>query len=175
MRMAFKASTVKGGRLEIHGLEEFIEAKLGEFKKALGLVAAGAKARSTKKPAQTKAVTKKAARKKVAKDATPLELLLTALAGHPKGALLAKAGRQKDQLLRSLIPLYLMRGRSVEISSGTTSKFWARHGVTFAAPNAAKALREHVGYARRTAKGPRITPQGVKYVEAALAAQMKAA
>jgi hypothetical protein len=41
--------------------------------------------------------------------------------------------------------------------------------VKFAAPNAAKVLREHAGYARRTAKGPRISAAGVKYVEAALA------
>ncbi|MEW5743681.1 MAG: hypothetical protein AB1938_32515 [Myxococcota bacterium] len=167
--MAFKASTVKSGRLEIYGLEEFIEAKLREFKKALGLVVAKARRTSSKKASAKKAA------KPAPKSSTPLEQVFAALAAHPKGAQLARAGRQKDQLLRSLIPLYLVRDRGVEVSSGTTSKFWARHGVKFAAPNAAKALREHVGYARRTAKGPQITPNGVKYVEAAIAAKKKAA
>lgn len=167
--MAFKATPVKSGRLEIHGLEEFIEAKLREFKKALGLFTAKAQKRLGKKaPAKKGAQTS-------AKEASPLDQLFAAQAAHSKGVALAKAGKQKDQLLRSLIPLYLVRDRGVEISSGTTSKFWARHGVKFAAPNAAKALREHVGYARRTAKGPQITPNGVKYVEAALGAKKKAA
>lgn len=166
--MAFKTSG-KNGKLEIHGLEAFIEKKFAEFKKALGLAGGGKKASSKKK-----APAKKSA--KAAKSADPLDQLLGALSAHPKGAQLAKAGKQKDQLLRSLIPLYLARSlNGVEISSGTTSKFWARHGVKYAAPNAAKALREHVGYARRTAKGPQITPNGVKYVDAALAGKKKAA
>ena len=63
--------------------------------------------------------------------------------------------------------LYVAKG-AFEVSSGTASKFWAKNGVSFAAPNVAKALREHVGYARRTAKGPQITPNGIKYVEQAL-------
>ena len=66
--------------------------------------------------------------------------------------------------------------RGVEVSSGTTSKFWAEHGVSYAAPNVAKALREHVGYARRSAKGgPQITPNGIKYVEQALSGKRTAA
>ena len=77
-------------------------------------------------------------------------------------------------LIASLIPLYVGRG-VIEVSSGLTSKFWAKHGVTYAAPNVAKALREHVGYARRTAKGPQITPNGIKYVEQALSGKNKAA
>jgi len=165
--MAFKATSGKSGRIEIHGLEAFIEKKLAEFKKALGLAA--------KKVAPKKKPAAKAA-KAAGQAATPLDQLLRVLASHPKGAQLARAGKQKDQLLRSLIPLYLARSlNGVEISSGTTSKFWAKHGVKYAAPNAAKALREHVGYARRTAKGPQITPNGVKYVEAALAGKRKAA
>jgi hypothetical protein len=162
--MAFKATSGKSG-LEIHGLEAFIEKKFTEFKKALGLAA-------RKIAPKKKAAAKKAPAKK---SATPLDQLMGALASHSKGAQLARAGKQKDQLLRSLIPLYLARNLGVEISSGTTSKFWARHGVKFAAPNAAKALREHVGYARRTAKGPQITPNGVKYVEAAISGKKKAA
>lgn len=167
-------TTGKNGKLEIHGLEAFIEKKFAEFKKALGLADGKSAAKKAAKPAKSaKAAAKKPA---PAKAATPLDQLLGALSSHPKGAALAKAGKQKDQLLRSLIPLYLARELDgVEISSGTTSKFWAKHGVKYAAPNAAKALREHVGYARRTAKGPQITPNGVKYVEAVLSGKKKAA
>ena len=163
--MAFKASRAKSGLFEIHGLEAFIEKKFAELKQAFG----GAKA-APKKAAERAAPAKKAP---AAKD--PLAALLASLDAHPKKAALIKAGKQKDQLLRSLIPLYVSRG-TVEVSSGLTSKFWAKHGVTYAAPNVAKALREHVGYARRTAKGgPQITPNGVKYVEQALSGKNKAA
>lgn len=168
----FKASG-KNGKLEIHGLEAFIEKKFAEFKKALGLAGGDGKSAAKKASKPAKQAAKKAA---PAKAATPLDQLLGALSSHPKGAALAKAGKQKDQLLRSLIPLYLARSlNGLEISSGTTSKFWAKNGVKYAAPNAAKALREHVGYARRTAKGPQITPNGIKYVEAALSGKKKAA
>ena len=166
--MAFKASKGKSGLFEIHGVEAFIEKKFAELKKALGLGKAGLKSTSSKasKPAAKPA--KKTSAKKpatlVARD--PLAQVLSALDSHSKKAALIKAGKQKDQLLRSLIPLYV--ARNVDVSSGVTSKFWARHGVAFAAPNVAKALREHVGYARRTAKGPQITPNGIKYVEQAL-------
>ncbi|MCA3016119.1 MAG: hypothetical protein INH41_27365, partial [Myxococcaceae bacterium] len=95
--------------------------------------------------------------------------VLASLEASGQKAALIKAGKQKDQLLRSLIPLYLTQRTPVEVSSGVTSRFWARFGVTYAAPNAAKALREHPGYARRTRVGNRITPNGVKYVDAALA------
>lgn len=106
--------------------------------------------------------------------ADPLSQLIEVLETHPKREGLVKAGRQKDQLLRSLIPLYLAQQLSVSVSSGTTSRFWAKQGVKYAAPNAAKALREHEGYARRTSTGPRITPAGVEYVEAALAGHQTA-
>jgi hypothetical protein len=97
-----------------------------------------------------------------------LNVVLEALEANPKKAALVKAGKQKDQLLRSLIPLYVAQNLRVEVSSGVTSKFWATFGLKYAAPNAAKALREHVGYAKRTKQGNQITPNGVKYVEAAL-------
>jgi hypothetical protein len=101
-----------------------------------------------------------------------VEHLVAALDHHPKRVMLVKAGKQRDQLLRSLIPLYLgQKLNQVEISSGDTSQFWKLHGVKYLAPNAAKALREHVGYARRTKAGPQITPNGIKYVEAALKGQ----
>lgn len=168
--MAFKASRAKSGLFEIHGLEAFIEQKVAELKHALGIGKKAVAAKPSPKPARKAAPAKKAAAPK-----DPLAQLLSALDSHPKKAALIKAGKQKDQLLRSLIPLYV--GRSgVEVSSGVTSKFWARHGITYAAPNVAKALREHVGYARRTAKGgPQITPNGIKYVEQALSGKRTAA
>jgi hypothetical protein len=124
-----------------------------------------AKAPATKAPA-AKAP---AAKAPAAVGPDPLEVVLAALDAHPKKAALIKAGKQKDQLLRSLIPLYVAQKLDVEVTSGVASKLWARHGVTFAAPNAAKVLREHAGYAKRNAKGVQITPAGVKYVEDALA------
>lgn len=178
--MAFKASKLKAGLFEIYGLEAFIEKKLSELAKALGLAPKAAAPAPAAKPAPKAAPkaakkAKPAAAKKAAPASDePLAQVLAALDAHPKKAALIKAGKQKDQLLRSLIPLYVARS-GIEISSGTTSKFWAAQGVTYAAPNVAKALREHVGYARRTAKGPQITPNGIKYVEAALAGKTKAA
>ncbi|WNG46951.1 hypothetical protein F0U60_24585 [Archangium minus] len=94
---------------------------------------------------------------------------MDALRAHPKQEVLVAAGRQKDQLLRSLIPLYLARALDVEVTSGTTSRFWGELGVTYAAPNAAKALRLHTGFAQDTKKGKAITSKGIKYVESALA------
>jgi hypothetical protein len=128
-------------------------------------------AKAAKKPAKVKAP--RAAPKAAAATngaADPLELLLKAFEAHPKKASLAKAGKQKDQLLRSLIPLYVGQKLDVEVSSGVTSKFWSKQGITYAAPNAAKALREHTGFAKRTEKGVQITPAGVKYVDDALKA-----
>jgi len=162
--MAFKASKSKSGLFEIHGLEAFIEKKVAEVRSALGLSAkTPAPAKKAAKPAKKAA----APAKKSDAKADPLAQLISALDGNGKKAALIKAGKQKDQLLRSLIPLYVAKG-AFEVSSGTTSKFWSKHGISFAAPNVAKALREHVGYARRTAKGPQITPNGTKYVEQAL-------
>jgi hypothetical protein len=165
--MAFKASRNKSGLFEIHGIEAYLEKKLGELRKALGL---GGK-KSAKKAA--KAAKKKTAPAKKPASTEPLSQLARAFDGHSKKAALARAGKQKDQLLRALIPLYVAKG-NIEITSGTTTRFWAKHGVSIAAPNVAKALREHVGYARRTAKGPQITPNGIKYVEATLAAKKAA-
>lgn len=127
---------------------------------------AKAAAKKPKAPSKAKATVAAAA----TDGADPLEALLSALEAHPKKASLVKAGKQKDQLLRSLIPLYVGQKLDVEVSSGTTSKFWSKHGITYAAPNAAKALREHSGFAKRTAKGVQITAAGVKYVDDALKA-----
>lgn len=98
-----------------------------------------------------------------------LEKLLAAFAQHPRKDELARAGHEKDQLLRSLIPLYVARSLGIDVSSVAISRFWKEQGIKYAGPNAAKALRQHVGYARNTAIGRQITPNGVKYVEAALA------
>ncbi|SES97879.1 hypothetical protein [Stigmatella erecta] len=95
--------------------------------------------------------------------------LVDALKGHPQQKDLVTAGQQqKDQLLRSLIPLYLARALNLEVTSGTTSRFWGTFGVSYAAPNAAKALRMNTGYAQETRKGKAITSKGVRYVEQAL-------
>ncbi len=115
---------------------------------------------------------KKAAVKKVAAPASEpgdaVGLLVGALRTHPKQEELVSAGRQKDQLLRSLIPLYLARALELEVTSGTTSRFWGELGVTYAAPNAAKALRLNTGFTQDTPKGKALTPKGIKYVESAL-------
>lgn len=149
----FKARRLKQGWFEILGLEEFIEARLAELKRAL---------------ARTPAM--KASRKKtLARPADPFQNLLAAMETHPKRAELIQAGKAKDQLLRSLVPLYLTHNRNLEVTSGMISRFWKRYGVSFAAPNAAKALREHVGFARATKLGRQITPNGIKYVEQVLA------
>jgi hypothetical protein len=168
--MAFKASKVGKGVFEVHGLEAFIEKKLAELRRALGLEQSP-KSKPKAAPRAKPSVPKRAAAAPVESDA--LTRLLADAEAHPLRAALLKAGKQKDQLLRSLIPLFISRG-AYEVTSGTTSKFWAKHGVTYAAPNAAKALREHAGYARRTAKGNQITPNGIKYVEQALAGGRRA-
>ena len=161
--MAFKASKAKSGLFEIHGLESFIEKKFAELKKAFGVETAVPAKTAAPRARKAAAPAKKTASVKV----DPLAQVLANLDAHPKKANLIKAGKQKDQLLRSLIPLYVARG-TVEVSSGITSKFWAKHGIKFAAPNAAKALREHKGYATRSKAGTAISSNGVKYVEEAL-------
>ncbi len=166
--MAFKASKAKSGLFEVHGLEAFIEKKIAELKKALGIAGKSAPRKAAKDAPRA------APTKKVSGSKDPLAQVLASLDSHPRKAALIKAGKQKDQLLRSLIPLYVSRG-GVEVSSGVTSKFWAKHGINYAAPNVAKALREHVGYARKSAKGPQITPNGIKYVEQALSGKRSAA
>jgi hypothetical protein len=169
--MAFKAQQLKKGHFDIHGLEEFVERKVHEVMVALGISAKGKAPAAKPSRAKAKAPPAKKAQAPAPKGAPAdaLAVVLAALEAHPKKAALVKAGKQKDQLLRSLIPLYVLRDGSVEITSGVTSRFWAKFGVTFAAPNAAKALREHAGHAKRTKAGNQITPAGVKYVEAALA------
>ena len=142
----FKVRKAKNGFFEITGLEKFIESKLAQLKSQFG--------KSTK-PAK---VTRPALE-------SPLDLIEKALAKNPRRAQLLRAGVQKDQLLRSLVPLYLARTIDAEVNSGIISRFWKLHGVSYATPNAAKALREHVGYARVKGNGRQITPNGIKYVE----------
>jgi hypothetical protein len=134
------------------------------------------KARATKAaaPATRKAAAKRSAKSSQgrggSKAAAPeaVNKLVEALRAHPNQKGLVTAGQQKDQLLRSLIPLYLARSLDLEVTSGTTSKFWESLGVSYAAPNAAKALRTHTGYAQETRKGRAITAKGIKYVEQAV-------
>jgi hypothetical protein len=177
-----KAKLLKGGLVEISGLEQLIDSKIAALKKSFGTAnkTAAVKPVEYVRPAATKSVAKKPAAKKAvkksaskpaAKDA--FAIVMANLAKHPGKTALIKAGQQPDQLLRSLIPLYVAQGSGVDVTSGVITNFWKKHGVSFAAPNAAKALREHVGYARQTKAGREITPNGVKYVEAAV--QKKAA
>lgn len=157
----FKARKLSKGLFEVVGLETFIEQKIAAWAKKLGFTAA---------PAAKKVTVRKTAKfAKTAKVATTVDQLVAKLDAHPKKAALIRSGKLKDQLLRSLVPLYLAQKLpNLEITSGDTSDFWKLYGVKYLAPNAAKALREHVGYARRTKLGPQITPNGIKYVEAAL-------
>lgn len=133
-----------------------------------------AKAKKARKGASSKSRAKP--KKAASAVATPQDASVTvsrlveALRAHPRHEALVSAGRQKDQLVRSLIPLYLAHAveADVEVTSGTMSRFWGELGVTYAAPNAAKALRLHSGYAQDTKKGKAITPRGIQYVEDAL-------
>ncbi|WP_223631591.1 hypothetical protein [Corallococcus sp. EGB] len=147
-------------------------------KKAASKKSAAKKAPAAKKaaPARKKSAAKKApAAKKAAQGASEdaVSVLESALRGHARQKDLVSAGKEKDQLLRSLIPLYLAKALDVEVTSGTTSRFWSGLGVTYAAPNAAKALRLHAGYAQDTKKGKAITAKGIRYVEDALAQAAK--
>ncbi len=168
--MPFKASKQSKGIFEIHGVEEFIEKKFHDFKQALGLEPRpGKKLISPATPVKKAQKTIKEAKKAVTTMGEDvLDTLSSALESHPNKAAVVKLGKKKDQLLRALVPLYLGRNAKGDISSGVTSKFWAKHGVKFAAPNAAKALREHKGFSTRSKKGVAISTTGVKYVEEAL-------
>jgi len=166
--LAFKLQKLKGGFFQIIGLESFLQRRLEALQRSARL------GPPKDKVARKQMVSVRTARIAGPSAPEPLDSLVTALEAHPKRLDLVKAGKKKDQLLRSLIPLYLVRS-GAGISSGVTSKFWQAHGLKYAAPNAAKALREHKGYAKAVKGGRQITPAGVKYVEAALTALKKAA
>lgn len=100
-----------------------------------------------------------------------LQFIETAWKKHQNGRALARIGRQHvDNLFHALVPLYFTRADPFvgAVTSGDTSRFWEAHGVKISAPVVAKMWREHIGYSRRTTVGIQITPNGVKYVEAAL-------
>ncbi|WP_342375775.1 hypothetical protein NVS55_31415 [Myxococcus stipitatus] len=140
--------------------------------KATSAKAPGARSTGGKSPARSKTREKKP--EASAADSTQaVSQLVEALRAHPRHEELRAAGKLKDQLVRSLIPLYLARAMELdmEVTSGTTSRFWSELGITYAAPNAAKALRLHAGYAQDTKKGKAITPKGVQYVEETLKKQ----
>jgi hypothetical protein len=163
---------------ELHALRGFVEARLGEVKsevqrlmatyaRVVGQVQGVAQGKKASPPAR-------AARPAAAsaKSTDAVTALQGALEGHGQRKALASAGGQRDQLLRSLIPLYLARGlKGVEVNSGAISRFWKTHGVTYAGPNAAKALRGKPGHAKKAGSGWAITDAGVKYVERSLGAR----
>jgi hypothetical protein len=153
---AFKVRKVKNGMFEVVGLEAYIARTVAAL---MGNKASKTPAKRAAKPTQTRLSATKI---------NSLELLLKALNKHPRRSMLLRAGKEKDQLLRSLVPLYLARDLKLEVNSGLISRFWARHGVRYAPPNAAKALRQHVGYARQIKGGRQITPNGIKYIESNL-------
>jgi len=168
--MAFKARKLKKGMFEVLGLEAFVEGRIAELKRTL----LGRDTRPAPKHPTRKALP--ARKVKVTGPSAPdaLDVVVGRLESHGKRSALVKLGKQKDQLLRSLIPLYLAQGTKVEITSGVMSRFWKAHGVKYAAPNAAKALRNHAGYARDTKLGKQITSTGIRYVEHALSSKLRA-
>jgi hypothetical protein len=96
--------------------------------------------------------------------------LLALLELHPERRKLLKAGKQRDDLLRALIPLYAVGGTYSQqlFTSGSVSTFWKLNGVKIQAPRVARAYRTHIGYARMTRYGRVITPNGRAYVLSAL-------
>ena len=161
--MAFKLQKLKGGFFKIIGLEAFLQRRLETMQRSSRL------GPPRENVARKQLVSVRTARIAGPSAPSALDVLVAALEAHPRRIDLVKAGKQKDQLLRSLIPLYLVRS-GTGISSGVTSKFWQAHGLKYAAPNAAKALREHKGYSKTAKGGRQITAAGIKYVEAQLKA-----
>lgn len=104
-----------------------------------------------------------------------LERLELIFKSSPRKKELLKVARSvSDNLFRALVPLYLARGSTVDVTSPIASKWWAQHGVKISGPVVARALREHVGYARQMkTTGLQITPNGVKYVEACIVARQR--
>lgn len=152
---------------ELGLLRAYIEARFNELRAELRRVVEHAR------PAAAAPVARKPAGPKPRKAEAHQDLAL-ALKQHKRAKELLRAGKQRDQLLRALIPLYLAQPGGLEINSGGISAFWKQQGVAFAGPNAAKALREHVGHATKSGRGWQITPNGVRYVEAALTKQLAA-
>lgn len=107
-----------------------------------------------------------------------IQELLTVAARSNRRAV--NAGRRNpDRLLRALVPLYLLRHTKgpLALNSGDVSRFWAARGVHVSASNVCGAFSTWIGYARhlarpRPADGWAIVPNGVKYVEAALAPKL---
>lgn len=158
--MGFEVRRVKGGSYEIVGLEAFIEERIAALLERPGRPGKGRKRSKGGRGAASAGPGPEAI----------VQELEAVRSNHPHGKVLAEIGTERDQLLRSLVPLYLARGTPLAVSSGAISRYWALHGVSFAAPNAAKALRQYRGYAKRTARGVSITPKGVQYVEGLLRA-----
>lgn len=149
----FSVRRLRNGQIEIVGLEAYIARELAKK----GARAASVRQRPAKKAVRV-TTTAKSRR-------SSLTSLTRALTKHPRRNQIVKAGKHKDQLFRSLVPLYLARNLGVEVNSGLISRFWKKLGVSYASPNAAKALRLHAGFARSTRAGRQITQNGVKYVE----------
>lgn len=100
-------------------------------------------------------------------NAATLKMLKTKLKVSTHGPALKRLGKVRDQLLLALVPLFLAQGER-GLTSGDIFRFWQAQKVHFGQPNAAKSLREHVGYSRHTKDGVQITPNGIRYVLAAM-------
>lgn len=95
--------------------------------------------------------------------------LLGLLSKHPnRRRLLDVATRTNDQLARALVPLLVAKGSGIDVTATVSEQFWKLNHHKMQAPRIAKALREHVGYARNTKTGKVITPNGEKYLDVVL-------
>lgn len=93
----------------------------------------------------------------------------TSLNGSTSIRLVKIGRRNRDTLLRALIPLYLLfrAESSLVLDSGDLRIFWRGRRLNTTSSILNRALRTHIGYARHVAGGWQITPNGVRYVEAA--------
>lgn len=87
--------------------------------------------------------------------------------------------RNSDCLLWALVPLYLLRKTHgpIGISGGDVARFWLRRGIHRSRNTVVHQYRWWIGYAahlpdRTTGvRGWVITPNGVRYVEVAIASK----
>lgn len=121
--------------------------------------------------------------------AEPLDQIqeLLKVAARTERRAVATGHKGADPLFWALVPLYLLRHSRTSVgvgpvtplplSGGDVARFWARNGVWRSRGTVNGALRRHIGYASHLTRRPRlfhgwiITPNGVKYVEQAIASK----
>lgn len=101
---------------------------------------------------------------------------LLAVARRSERKAVTAGQRGADALLWALVPLYLLRKSAgpLPLNGGDIARFWRLNGIMRHRWNITSALWRHIGYARHLARpqpfdGWVITPNGVKYVEMAIA------